>query len=180
MANTSRAVSKGRRRRKGSLLRALRWLAFVPVASRVPTYTRLIWALAMDSRVPAGRKALLVGAAGYVLLGRDIIPDNIPILGGIDDLAVVVLAVELFLDSVPDDVLEEKIIELEIDEDAFRRDMDQVRRLTPAPVRKIIRRLPEAIDTAGRLVKQTKVGPKVRSWVTDARPSRPSREETFA
>jgi uncharacterized membrane protein YkvA (DUF1232 family) len=180
MSSTSRAVSKGRRRRKGGLLRALRWLAFVPVASRVPTYTRLIWALAMDARVPASRKALLVGAAGYVLLGRDIIPENIPVLGGIDDLAVVVLAVELFLDSVPDDVLEEKILELEIDEDAFRRDMDQVRRLTPAPVRKIIRRLPEAIDTAGRLAKQTRVGPKVRSWITDARPGRPSKEESFA
>lgn len=174
MASTSRAVSKGRRRRKGSLLRALRWLAFVPVAGRVPTYTRLIWALATDSRVPASRKALLVGAAGYVFVGRDIIPDNIPVLGGMDDLAVVVLAVELFLESVPEDVLEEKILELEIDEDAFRRDMDQVRRLTPAPVRKIIRRLPATIDSAGRLVKETALGPKVRSWITDARPSRPS------
>jgi uncharacterized membrane protein YkvA (DUF1232 family) len=174
MASTGRAEGKSRRRRKGSLLRTLRWLAFVPVASRVPTYTRLIWALATDARVPASRKALLVGAAGYVLLGRDIIPDNIPVLGGIDDLAVVVLAVELFLDSVPDDVLEEKILELEIDEDAFRRDMDQVRRLTPGPVRKIIRRLPETLDTAGRLVKKTRIGPKARSWITDARPRRAS------
>ena len=167
-------ASKGRRRRKGSLLRALRWLAFVPVASRVPTYTRLIWALATDARVPASRKALLVAAAGYVLVGRDIIPDNIPVLGGVDDLAVVILAVELFLDSVPDDVLDEKILELEIDEDAFRRDMDQVRRLTPAPVRKIIHRLPDVLDEASRLVNQTRIGPRVRSWVTDARPSRPS------
>jgi len=180
MASTSRVASKGRRRRKGSLLRALRWLAFVPVASRVPTYTRLIWALAMDARVPASRKALLVVAAGYVLVGRDIIPDNIPVLGGVDDLAVVILAVELFLDSVPDEVLEEKILELEIDEDAFRRDMDQVRRITPAPVRKIIRRLPETLDKAGRLVNKTRIGPRVRSWITDARPGRPSQEESFA
>ena len=155
-------------------MRTLRWLAFVPVASRVPTYARLIWALATDSRVPASRKAMLVGAAGYVLVGRDIIPDSIPVLGGIDDLAVVVLAVELFLDSVPEDVLEEKILELEIDEDAFRRDMNQVRRLAPAPVRKIVRRLPDTLDAAGRLVKQTRIGPKVRSWITDARPARAS------
>ena len=121
----------------------------MPVASRVPTYSRLIWALAMDARVPAARKAVLAGAAGYVLLGRDLIPDDIPILGGIDDLAVVVLAVEVFFDGIPDDVLDEKIAELEIDRAAFRRDMDQVRRLTPAPVRRIIRRLPEAFDAAG-------------------------------
>jgi len=153
-------------------LRSLRWLAFVPVAGRVPMYARLIWALAADARVPASRKAILAGAAGYVLIGRDLIPDNIPILGGIDDLAVVVLAVELFLDGIPDEILQEKIDELEIDFEAFRRDMDQVRRLTPAPVRKIIRRLPDVLDEAGRLVNQTKIGPRVRSWITDTRPGR--------
>jgi uncharacterized membrane protein YkvA (DUF1232 family) len=172
MASTSRAVSKSRRRRKGSVLRALRWLAFMPVASRVPTYTRLIWALAADPRVPSSRKAILVGAAGYVLFGRDIIPDDIPVLGGIDDLAVVVLAVEIFFDGIPDEILEEKIDELEIDREAFRRDMDQVRRLTPAPVRRVIRRLPEAFDAAGRLVKQSGIGPRVRAWM--------NKEESFA
>ena len=174
MASTSSVVSKGRRRRKGSFLRSLRWLAFVPVASRVPAYSRLIWALAMDARVPTNRKAILLGAAGYVLLGRDLIPDDIAVLGGIDDLAVVVLAVEVFFDGIPDDVLDEKIAELEIDRAAFRRDMDQVRRLTPAPVRRIIRRLPDAIDAASRLVSQSGIGPRVRAWATDARPGRPS------
>jgi uncharacterized membrane protein YkvA (DUF1232 family) len=172
MASVNLVVSKGRRRRKGSLLRALRWLAFMPLASRVPTYSRLIWALVMDSRVPASRKAILAGAAGYVLLGRDLIPDDIPVLGSIDDLAVVVLAVEMFLDGVPEDILEEKIEELEIDREAFRRDMDQVRRLTPAPVRRIIRRLPDALEATDRLVKQSGIGPRVKSWVT--------KEESFA
>ena len=155
-------------------MRSLRWLAFVPVASRVPTYARLVWALASDSRIPTSRKAILAGAAGYVLLGRDLIPDDIPVLGGIDDLAVVVLAVEAFFDGIPEAILAEKIAELEIDRDAFRRDMDQVRRLTPAPVRRIIRRLPAAFDEAGRIVKQSGIGPRVRSWVTDARPGRAS------
>jgi uncharacterized membrane protein YkvA (DUF1232 family) len=144
----------------------------LPLASRVPTYSRLIWALALDARVPSSHKAILAGAAGYVLIGRDLIPDDISILGGIDDLAVLVLAVEIFFDGVPEEILEEKIQELEIDRDSFRRDMNQVRRLTPAPVRKLIRRLPEAFDAAGRLVNQTRVGPRVRSWI--------SKEETFA
>jgi uncharacterized membrane protein YkvA (DUF1232 family) len=161
-----------RRRRKGSLLRALRWLAFVPVASRVPMYARLVWALVLDDRVPASRKAVLVGAAGYVLIGRDLIPDEIPILGGLDDLAVVVLAIEVFFDGIPDDLLEEKLDELCIDKEAFRRDIDQVRRLTPAPVRRIIRRLPDAIDAAGHLISRSKIGPRVRSWIV--------KEESFA
>lgn len=161
-------------------MHALRWLAFVPVASRVPTYARLVWALAFDERVPASRKAILVGAAGYVLVGRDLIPDDLPVLGGVDDLAVVVLAVELFLDGIPEEILDEKIEELEIDRDAFRRDMDQVRRLTPAPVRRLIHRLPEAFDAASRIAKHTKIGSRVRSWITDARLGQASKEESFA
>ena len=153
-------------------MKALRWLAFVPVASRVPMYARLIWSLVLDERVSASRKAVLVGAAGYVLLGRDLIPDDVPVLGGIDDLAVVVLAVEVFFDGIPDDLLEEKLVELGIDEDAFRRDIDQVRRLTPAPVRRIIRKLPGALDAAGQLVTKSKIGPRVRSWMV--------KEDSFA
>jgi uncharacterized membrane protein YkvA (DUF1232 family) len=153
-------------------LRALRWLAFVPVASRVPMYSRLVWSLVLDERVPASRKAVLVGAAGYVLLGRDLIPEEIPILGGLDDLAVVVLAIEVFFDGIEDDLLEEKLDELCIDQEAFRRDIDQVRRLTPAPVRRIIRRLPDVIDAAGQLISRSKIGPRVRSWIV--------KEESFA
>lgn len=153
-------------------MRALRWLAFVPVASRVPMYARLVWSLVLDERVPASRKAVLVGAAGYVLLGRDLIPEEIPILGGLDDLAVVVLAIEVFFDGIEDDLLEEKLDELCIDQEAFRRDIDQVRRLTPAPVRRIIRRLPDAIDAAGQLISRSKIGPRVRSWIV--------KEESFA
>ncbi len=137
MASTGRVVTRKRRRgRKSGLLRALNWLAFMPLASRAPMYARLIWALAMDSRIPTSRKVVLVGAAGYVLVGRDLIPDDIPVLGGLDDLAVVVLAVEVFFDGIPDEILEEKLEELAIDREAFRRDMDQVRRLTPAPIQK--------------------------------------------
>jgi hypothetical protein len=107
-----------------------------------------------------------------VLVGRDLIPDEIPMLGGLDDLAVVVLAVEVFFDGIPDDLLEEKLQELRIDQEAFRRDIDQVRRLTPAPVRRIIRRLPDAIDAVGQLITSSKIGPRVRSWIV--------KEESFA
>jgi len=103
---------RSRRSRSGAGLgRALSVLAFLPIASRVPMYTRLVTALVMDDRMPMNRKALLAGAAGYLVLGRDLIPDDTPIIGGLDDLVVVVLAVELFLDGVPSDLLDEKLAE---------------------------------------------------------------------
>ena len=146
--------------------RALKLLAFLPVASRIPTYARLVTALVLDERMPAGRKALLAGAAGYLVVGRDLIPDSVPILGGIDDLVVVVLAVDLFLEGAPDDLLEEKLDELGIDRAAFDRDIAQIRRLTPGSVRRTIRRIPDLIGGVGDAIKQLGLGPRMRAWIT--------------
>src|SRR5919107_5041376 len=111
MARAPKPVQK-KSRTSGALGRALGLMAFMPLASRAPQYARLILALLMDERTPAQRKALLAGAAGYLLIGRDVIPDDIPILGGLDDLVVVVLAVDLFLDGVPAELIDEKLVEL--------------------------------------------------------------------
>jgi uncharacterized membrane protein YkvA (DUF1232 family) len=164
MARDKSKRSRGSRGRAG-LGRAVSLLAFLPIASRVPMYTRLVTSLVMDDRMPANRKALLAGAAGYLVLGRDIIPDSVPIIGGLDDLVVVVLAVELFLDGVPDDLLEEKLAELGIDRAEFDRDVAQVRRLTPGPVRRTIRRVPALIGHVGDAMKQFGLAPRMRAWI---------------
>jgi uncharacterized membrane protein YkvA (DUF1232 family) len=140
-------------------------MAFMPLASRAPLYARLMLALVVDERMPVARKALLAGAAGYLLVGRDLIPDDIPILGGLDDLVVVVLAVDLFLDGVPDELLVEKLADLDINRAAFDQDMARIRRLTPGPVRKTIRRIPELLGQAGSALNESGVGPRVRHWI---------------
>ncbi len=145
--------------------RALSLLAFLPIASRVPMYTRLITSLVVDDRMPANRKAMLAGAAGYLVLGRDLIPDDWPIIGGLDDLVVIVLAAEMFLDGVPEDLLEEKLAELGIDRAEFDRDVAQVRRLTPGPVRRTIRRGAELVGGVGEAVRQLGLGPRTRAWI---------------
>ena len=141
-------------------------LAFMPVASRAPMYARLVWALLQDGRVPVTRKALVAGALGYLLLGRDLIPDQIPIIGGIDDLIVVVVAVEIFLDGVPDLLLAEKLDELGIDREAFERDIDRVRRVIPRPIRRAVHELPRAADAAAELAAQSGSGARLRSAIS--------------
>jgi uncharacterized membrane protein YkvA (DUF1232 family) len=157
---------KGNSRRSSTLGRALGLMAFMPLASRAPLYARLMLALLVDERTPAARKAMLAGAAGYLLIGRDLVPDDIPILGGLDDLVVVVLAVDLFLDGVPEELIDEKLSELDIDRAAFDQDIARIRRLTPGPVRKTIRRIPELLGQAGAAIQQSGVGPRVREWIT--------------
>ena len=163
----ARERSKRSKRSRGGagFGRALSLVAFLPIASRIPMYTRLITSLVMDDRMPASRKALLAGAAGYLVIGRDLIPDDLPIIGGLDDLIVVVLAAEFFLDGVPDALLDEKLAELGIDRAEFDRDVAQVRRLTPSPVRRTIRRVPELIGGVGEAMKTLGLGPRTRAWI---------------
>lgn len=150
---------------RASVGRLVSLLAFLPVASRVPDYARLIGALVLDERMPADRKVLLGAAAGYLVIGRDLVPDTIPIIGGLDDIVVVVLAVDLFLDGVPPELLQEKLDDLAIDRAAFDRDVAQIRRLTPGPVRRTIRRVPGLMTAAGRAIERSGVLPRARAWI---------------
>jgi hypothetical protein len=72
----------------------------------------------------------------------------------------------LFLDGVPDELLAEKIADLGIDRTAFDDDMARVRRLTPGPVRKTMRRIPGLIAQAGEAIDHSGVGPRVRAWIS--------------
>ncbi len=156
---------------RASIGRFVSLLAFLPVASRVPDYARLIGALVVDERMPADRKVLLGAAAGYLVLGRDLIPDNIPVIGGLDDFVVVVLAVDLFIDGVPPELLQEKLDDLAIDRVSFDRDIAQIRRLTPGPVRRTIRRIPGLVTAAGRAIERSGIVPRARAWITKEEPS---------
>jgi len=156
---------RGRRDQRIGLRRLLAWSVFLPIASRAPIYGRLIWALVWDERTPMGRKALLAAALGYLVVGRDLIPDDLPVIGGLEDLVVVVLAVDLFLDGVPDPVLDEKLDELGIDRRSFHADVDRIRRFTPGSLRRIIRRAPGMISLAGDTLHNSRLGPRVRSWI---------------
>ena len=57
----------------------------------------LILRLLLDKRVPLKLKAIPFIAILYVLLPFDFLPDLIPFIGWIDDLAVVVISILTFL-----------------------------------------------------------------------------------
>jgi uncharacterized membrane protein YkvA (DUF1232 family) len=176
MARQDRKAAIGTRGRKqtrsggGSVRRALGMLALVPLANRAPSYSRLLWALVMDSRTPAARKAVLGGAFGYVVLGRDLIPDDVPLIGGLDDFVVVALALDIFIDGVDDDVLDEHLAALDIDRVAFEDDINRLRRILPGPVRRAARRLPGLIQGSSAALQHSGLGPRLRAWITREEP----------
>ena len=156
---------KRKRGRGPGMRRMIAAAAFMPMAGRAPLYARLLWSLVQDSRTPNTRKALLAGALGYVVLGRDIVPDWVPILGQLDDLVVVALATELFLDGLDDVLLAEKLAEAGIPRAAYDEDVARVRRLVPGPFRRAARRIPGAIRLAADAIAQSGAEPQLRRWI---------------
>ncbi len=58
---------------------------------------RLIWLAFLDKRTPLPAKALIILGILYGTSPIDLIPDFIPVLGGMDDLAVIITVIVIFL-----------------------------------------------------------------------------------
>lgn len=61
---------------------------------QLPHYLRLLGGLLLDRRVAALDKALVAGAIAYILMPADLIPDVIPFLGQVDDVFLLVTALQ--------------------------------------------------------------------------------------
>ncbi|HXF82163.1 MAG TPA: YkvA family protein [bacterium] len=80
-----------------------------PVARRLPSYSRLAWALMRDRRLPLRHRALVVGGVVYLLSPIDLIPGIIPLLGQMDDLAVTLLSLRAVLRRIPPEIAAEHL-----------------------------------------------------------------------
>lgn len=67
---------------------------------------RLAWRVLWDPLVPMWIKLIPVGAILYILFVGDLVPDIIPGLGQLDDLAVLALSIKLMLNLCPQEILE--------------------------------------------------------------------------
>ena len=69
---------------------------------------QLAWRLYSDPRVSTVLKALLpISALAYFIIPIDLLPDFIPFVGQLDDLAIILLLVRLFVSLAPPDVVAE-------------------------------------------------------------------------
>lgn len=164
---------------KSSIIRAFNLLPFLPLASRGPLYGRLLFALATDPRVPTSRKALLGLAAAYLISPVDLIPEWLPIVGALDDVAVLVLAVDVFLEGVPNSLVDEKLSALGMPRDELEKDLARVRRMVPKPIRAAASRIPDALDGVAAAVQRSGLDRRLRAALAD-RLNVPKTEESPA
>ena len=67
--------------------------------SEIPNFLRLLYGLITDSRVNAVDKIVVAGAIAYILLPVDIIPDFIPFIGEVDDVFLLILALQRLISN---------------------------------------------------------------------------------
>jgi uncharacterized membrane protein YkvA (DUF1232 family) len=66
---------------------------------QLPQYMRLLGGLLGDRRVSMVDKLLVAGALAYIVMPIDLIPDFIPFFGEIDDLFLLILALQRLIEN---------------------------------------------------------------------------------
>lgn len=74
---------------------------------------RIAWRLLWDNRVPMSAKVIPILAVLYILSPIDILPDFVPVVGQLDDLAILLLGTQLFISMSPQDIVRSIRAELE-------------------------------------------------------------------
>ena len=76
----------------------------------LPSFIKLYWRLFTDRRVPLRAKAVLAAAVLYLISPVDLIPDfALPLLGRLDDLAILIVGARWFISLCPPDVVQEHV-----------------------------------------------------------------------
>ncbi|HKK09105.1 MAG TPA: DUF1232 domain-containing protein [Gemmatimonadota bacterium] len=71
----------------------------------LPGFLRLLWRLVRDPRVSRLDRGLFLGTLAYLFMPLDLVPDWIPVAGELDDLVLVLFALDRLLYRTPEEVL---------------------------------------------------------------------------
>jgi len=82
-------------------VRVKSWLSRPAVLRTLFSHVRLAVRLMREPAVPLAAKAVPVLAALYVISPLDFVPDVVPLLGQLDDLGIILIALEAFLRLCP-------------------------------------------------------------------------------
>lgn len=94
------------------------WSVIGKVGKTVAKPALTLYYVLQADTTPASKKALIVGALGYLILPIDLIPDFIPVVGWTDDLAALAAVLKLVSDHVTEDIkrkVESKLKDLGLD-----------------------------------------------------------------
>ncbi len=147
-----------------NLSSSTRYMRMARLVFKLPTYARMVWGIMRDPRTPIGLKGLLAAALAYVVLPVDLIPDVIPILGQADDLTVLLLVLDLFIQNAPAEVKAEHAARARNGTADLDQDLQRLRGLMGDRFDRIRDNLPELLDRYGRVRDPDELKGALASW----------------
>jgi uncharacterized membrane protein YkvA (DUF1232 family) len=147
-----------------NLSSSTRYLRMARLVVKLPTYARVVWGIMRDPRTPLGLKGMLAAALAYVVFPIDLVPDAIPILGQADDLTVLLLVLDLFIQNAPPEVRNEHTTRAKNGTADLDRDLQRLRGLMGDRFDRIRDNLPELLDRYGRVRDPDEVKRALASW----------------
>ena len=141
-----------------------RYFRMARLVIKLPTYARVVWGIMRDPRTPIGLKGMLAAALAYVVLPVDLIPDVIPILGQADDLTVLLLVLDLFIQNAPAEVRAEHTARAKDGTADLDHDLERLRGLMGGRFDRIRDNLPELLDRYGKVRDPEELKRAMASW----------------
>jgi uncharacterized membrane protein YkvA (DUF1232 family) len=110
------------------------------VVLEVPRNAKLAYCLLRDERVPMAPKVALTGALALILSPLDL-PAWIPVVGELDALALGVLAVKVFIEACPEELVREHRAAIKRKDSIVDRDLQLLRQLLRQEARSLVSRV---------------------------------------
>lgn len=111
----------------------------IALIGRLRAYPVLAYRLASDPRIPAARRAAVLGAAGYMVSPIDLVPGFIPLVGQLDDIAVALVAIHVALRGLDEESQREHLQAVGLDAEVLDRDLATVQAASAWLLRRGIR-----------------------------------------
>jgi uncharacterized membrane protein YkvA (DUF1232 family) len=118
--------------------------------ARLPRYLQLTRALLGDRRLSRLRKAGLGAGLAYLASPIDLVPGIIPVLGQLDDLAAIFLALRFALRGLPGPAADALLSNAGLSREILARDLDNVRVTGGWAVRGVAGTGAQVVATGGR------------------------------
>jgi uncharacterized membrane protein YkvA (DUF1232 family) len=114
----------------------------------VPRQGKLAYCLLRDERVPPAPKGALLGALALIVSPVDV-PAWIPVAGELDMLALGVLAIKVFVEACPEDLVAEHEARIRAGRSTFEQDLRTVAAFARSGVVRLLNRMQAAAPAGG-------------------------------
>ena len=123
---------------------------FWEAVKRLPAYIKLVARIARDPDVPKQAKAVLAVGGGYAVSPIDLVPGVIPVAGQLDDMYVLLTAIQKSLKMMPAEIADRNLALAHVSREEIDADLQAVRDVVRMAVKKSVKVGGKALERVSR------------------------------